>query len=151
MHMVLNTTASNADPDNGCLGGYLDDVWNFFVDAGTPVEQCDPYTHCAVPRNANCSSSSSSTAGLSGARPGWPVCPIDRAHGGTGLCADGSAIRTYKAESAYAVTTPGNDPATNVLKMQAEIMKHGPVRKTPLLSHFYTKNDHFTKTGSGQT
>jgi hypothetical protein len=24
------------------------------------------------------------------------------------------------------------------------------VRKTPLCSHFYTTNDHFTKTGSGQ-
>jgi hypothetical protein len=25
------------------------------------------------------------------------------------------------------------------------------VRETPLFSPFYTKNDHFTKTGSGQT
>ena len=25
------------------------------------------------------------------------------------------------------------------------------VRKTPFRSHFYTKNDHITKTGSGQT
>jgi hypothetical protein len=30
------------------------------------------------------------------------------------------------------VTTPGNDPATNVLEMQAEIMKHGPVRNAHL-------------------
>jgi hypothetical protein len=64
------------------------------------------------------------------------VCPIDRAHGGTGLCADGSAIRTYKAESAYAVTTPGNDPASNVLTRQAEIMKPGPVRKAESFEPF---------------
>jgi hypothetical protein len=38
----------------------------------------------------------------------------------------------------------------NVINMD-ELRIHRPVRKTPLFEPFIYKNDHFTKTGSGQT
>ena len=42
-----------------------------------------------------------------------------------------------------------------MLKLRAEVIveeeKRHPVRKTAPFAPFYTKNDHFAKTGSGQT
>ena len=105
-HQISGTSAGCFAPEflidcsktnNGCGGGYLDNAWKFLVSEGVPEEKCDPYLH-------------------------GPNAPSSGNHACPKKCKDGSAIKTYKAKSAYAVGKVGD-----VAAIQKEIMTNGPV------------------------
>lgn len=124
----------------GCSGGFLDDAWRFLKSSGIPSEECDPYQYCKNPMRSNCSSAQvASTLKEAAANSSCPS-----------KCKDGSPIRQdmVRAESAYAVSTPGNISA-----MQLEIMSRGPIEVSfYVFSDFmtYSKGTYFrTKSASG--
>jgi len=96
--------------DDGCGGGFLDNAWHFLQDTGVPEAACDPYKYCAYPPFPNCTK----PGFLSGPEPPAPSCPAK--------CADGRAMKRFRAKSAYAVAKPGD-----VAAMQHEIEMNGPI------------------------
>jgi len=76
--------------DYGCQGGYLTNSWDFIVNTGLPTDECVPYT---------------AGSGVEG------DCPT--------TCADGSALKFYKATEYVQPATPE--------EIQQEILTNGPV------------------------
>jgi len=92
-------TLVSCDSGNmGCQGGYLDKAWEYLVSNGITSDTCEPYT---------------SGAGDSG------TCPTK--------CADGSAIKYYKAAN-YKHLTGSIIGRSTVDVIRQDLMTNGPVQ-----------------------
>jgi cathepsin B len=105
------------DTDDGCDGGWLDNVWEYMEATGVREEACMPYQHCPNETAKDCGKKEDGTndGSLTASLGGATACPAK--------CSDGSVPTAWKAKSAYVVGSPGDVGA-----MQRELMAHGPLQ-----------------------
>ena len=96
--LSAQTMVSCDSANMGCQGGYLDKAWQFMVSNGLASDACEPYT---------------SGGGDSG------TCPKQ--------CADGSAIKYYKAAN-YKHLTGSITGMNTVYVIRQDLMTNGPLQ-----------------------